>query len=155
MRVKTELKWDGDKVKILGKKVVNKSAFETGLIVEGQAKLLAPVAHGRLAASITTQSLTQSSGGGEDVISKPNKIGVVLVGTAVEYAPYVEFGTMAHTITAKGKGLSDGKSFFGKTVKHPGTAAQPFLRPAAGLSVGRILPLVRKLSKMIFGEYLR
>lgn len=52
-------------------------------------------------------------------------------GSWVDYAPYVEFDTKPHTITAKGKGLTNGKSWFGKTVQHPGTTAQPFLRPAA------------------------
>ena len=53
------------------------------------------------------------------------------IGTNVEYAPHVEFGTKAHQIKVKtAKVLSDGKKFFGKLVNHPGTTAQPFLRPA-------------------------
>ena len=152
MNVKTSLKWDGDVVKLRGKKVINKSSFETGLIVEGQAKLLCPVAGGRLAASITTQSLTQSSGAG---ISKPTKLGETHVGTNVEYAPHVEFGTVAHKISVKSKkALSDGKSVFGKTVNHPGTQEQPFLRPALALAKGKVLTIVKKNSKYIFGDYL-
>ncbi len=140
MKVESKLKWDGDIIKLRGKKVINKSAFETGLIIENQAAALCPVSPGggRLKASISTQSLTEGSKGGADTISKPNRVGVVLVGTPVDYAPHVEFGTVAHTITVKNaKVLSNGKKFFGKTVKHPGTNAQPFLRPAMDLSKGK------------------
>lgn len=45
-------------------------------------------------------------------------------------APFVEFGTRAHTITAKGrKSLSVGGLFF-QSVDHPGARPHPFMRPA-------------------------
>jgi|AntDeeMinimDraft_4_1070355.scaffolds.fasta_scaffold10797_1 hypothetical protein len=58
-----------------------------------------------------------------------------LVGTPVEYGPHVEYGTSAHTIEATG---SDPLTFKGQdgqwvskwSVDHPGTPAQPHLRPA-------------------------
>ena len=127
--VTTKLKWDGDVVKIRGQKVRNKSIFEIGLVVEGNAKQLAPVDTGRLAGSITTQSKDESSGGGADTISRPATDGVVLVGTAVEYAPYMEFGTSK-------------------------TDAQAFLRPALRLASGQELTIVKKNSKYYFGDYL-
>ena len=140
MRVKTDLKWDGDTIKLRGRKVVNKSVFETGLIVEGQAKVLAPKAEGRLAGSITTQSRTDGtfpSGKGSqagDVISKPSVDGVVYVGTPVNYAPYMEFGTIH-------------------------TPAQAFLRSALALAKGSQLTLVKakikNVSKYIFAEYIK
>lgn len=58
------------------------------------------------------------------------------------YAPDVEFGTPPHEIRIKTKKvLTDGKTFFGKVVQHPGTKAQPFMRPgyrAAKKKVKRI-----------------
>jgi HK97 gp10 family phage protein len=50
---------------------------QAGLIVEGQAKLNAPVDSGNLRSSITTEVKDEE----------------VIVGTNVEYAPYVEYGT--------------------------------------------------------------
>lgn len=45
-------------------------------------------------------------------------------------ARWVEYGTAAHTITAKDrKGLSFGGVFF-QSVQHPGARPKPFLRPA-------------------------
>lgn len=139
-------KWSGDLIKIQGKKVINKSSFETGLIVEGQAKLLAPKDTGHLAASITTQSKEEGTepeypmkyGKGSAIImsaskmriKKPNADGETYVGTPLEYAPYMEFGTVR-------------------------TDAQPFLRPALDLALGKVLTIVRKFGKYYFGEYLR
>jgi hypothetical protein len=48
-----------------------------------------------------------------------------------EYATHVEYGTKPHKIRVKNKQvLSDGKRIFGKEVQHPGTTAQPFIRPS-------------------------
>lgn len=51
----------------------------------------------------------------------------------VEYAIFVEFGTRAHVITAKNAGALywPGAAHPVKSVNHPGTPAQPFMRPAA------------------------
>lgn len=48
----------------------------------------------------------------------------------VFYAHFVEFGTRAHTIAAKGKGWLAFAGVFVKKVSHPGTAPKPFMRPA-------------------------
>ena len=91
--------WRGEEVKIKGKKVINKSAFEIGLVVEGQAKLLSPILSGRLAASITTQARlmgTQPKGKGAvptDLIGSPGSDMMIYVGTPVFYGPYIEYGT--------------------------------------------------------------
>jgi len=130
MDVTTKLKWDGDIIKIRGKKLVNKSAFEIGLIIEGYAKNLAPVKTGRLAASISTQSNKQGSASGADTISKPLTDDVVLVGTPVQYAPYMEYGTIR-------------------------ASAQPFLRPALDLAKGRAVTIINQEGKYIFGDYLK
>lgn len=55
------------------------------------------------------------------------------VGTDVDYAVYVEFGTKPHTIRSRGpwplRNPRTGQTF-GRVVHHPGTRAQPFLRSA-------------------------
>lgn len=57
-----------------------------------------------------------------------------VVGTPVEYAPYVEFGTGPHVIepdTAEALHWTEGgQDVFATRVMHPGTPAQPFFRPA-------------------------
>ena len=129
--------WRGRDVKIKGNKVSGKSVFETGLIVEGQAKLLTPVDTGRLAASITTQTKsdghTAPSGEGAvgtDVIAAPLIDNEAFVGTPVFYGPYQEFGTVR-------------------------SAAQPFLRPALALASGRTLTIFENNGRLEFREYLR
>lgn len=139
--------WHGDPVKIQGKKATGKTAFELGLIVEGQAKLLCPVDYGYLAASITVQSKTEGTeleapkadpskpkSFPHDVasfkkIDKPLDENEVLVGSAVDYAPYVEFGTFRMD-------------------------SHPFLRPALDLAKGKILTLLEKNGKFYFAGYL-
>lgn len=80
------------------------------------AKRLCPIDTGHLEDSITYEVLSWDH---------------AVVGTDVDYAASVEFGSAPHTIRAKNaKVLTDGKHVFGKTVRHPGTPAQPFLRPA-------------------------
>jgi len=127
--------WRGREVKIKGKKVVGKSAFEIGLIVEGQAKALAPKDTGRLRGSITTQSYNKGTdieapAESGDKISAPQSPDEVYVGTAVIYGPYQEFGTVRN-------------------------AAQSFLRPALDLARGRALTVIERNGRQEFKEYLR
>jgi HK97 gp10 family phage protein len=141
-------KSNASEVKYRGKQVVNKSSYEVGLIVEGQAKELAARKYGYLAASINTQSINngddvESPGkyaketppSGHDVstfrkITKPTDDKECLVGTAVDYAPYQEFGT----------------------IKMP---AQSFLRPAGDMAQGKVLTTVEINGKQQFKEYLK
>jgi hypothetical protein len=55
------------------------------------------------------------------------------IGTDVDYGLYVEVGTKPHTIRSKGpwplRNRRTGK-VFGPVAHHPGTRAQPYLRPA-------------------------
>lgn len=143
MNVKLEESWNGKTVKVRGKKAIGRSAFEIGLIIEGQAKRLTPVKYGYLRGSITTQTnetgtalenVNQQATGGKQpdrfqLIEKPNADGEVYVGTAVEYAMWVEFGTK----------------------KAP---AQPFLRPARDLAQGKALTIVENEGRKEFREYL-
>lgn len=62
--------------------------------------------------------------------------------TQAPYAWYVEFGTKPHIIKAKpGKSLKfqkDGKTIYAKQVRHPGTKAQPYVRPVIENWVSRL-----------------
>jgi len=152
VKVTVSSRWNGTPVKIAGKRVVGKSAFEIGFVVAGQAKALAPVDTGLLAASITVASSTEQTApdrpskftkgsgitrgaGGESqavfvpVIGKPTDDMEVLVGTPVDYGPHVEFGTV--------------RSY-----------AQPFLRPALDLAMGKTLTILQKHGRFEFAEYL-
>ena len=47
------------------------------------------------------------------------------------YGGWLEVGTNPHLISVKtAKVLTDGKTFFGKQVRHPGTAPHPYFKPA-------------------------
>ena len=103
-----------------------------GVFVTGEAQLRAPVDYGQLRASIHYRV-------GSDHVA---------IGTAVEYAPDVEYGTKPHVIRVKtAKVLTNGKDFFGKEVQHPGTRAQPFLRPAIDENRGRIINMFRAIMR--------
>lgn len=134
-KVTVESQWNGKPVKLAAKRVTGKSAFEIGLIVEGQASLLAPRKTGRLSGSVTTQASDhgtspRSPAGSSDVIQPPDDENEVLVGTAVFYGPHQEFGTVH-------------------------TDAQPFLRPALDLARGQALTVVQKNGRFEFREYLK
>jgi hypothetical protein len=144
------LKWEGQNIKIQGKKVSGQTAFGIGLVVEGEAKLLAAKRSGYLAASITTQAGTgegtepgnpaeYGSGIAEDgegysdaemTIQAPDTEDEVFIGTPLDYAPHVEFGTVR---------------------QH----AQPFLRPALALAKGETLTICKDKAKFYFKEYLQ
>jgi HK97 gp10 family phage protein len=137
MSIKTfvGMDWKGQEVKIQGKKVAGRSIYEVGLIIEGQAKALAPIKTGRLAGSITTQQSTGSPHGLEapatmaDIPDRPQSENEVIVGTNVNYSQHVEYGTV-------------------------NMDAQPFLRPAFDLAQGKVVEIVQRESKLHFKEYL-
>ena len=127
--------WKGNEVKIAGKRVTGKTMYEVGLVVEGQAKALAPVDTGRLRGSITTaayheRTTAQTPALWSDSIDPPDNDNEVLVGTALEYGPYIEFGTVR-------------------------SSAQPFLRPALDLAKGKTLTIMEKNGRMEFKEYMK
>lgn len=67
---------------------------------------------------------------------------VWVVGTPVEYSIDVEYGTDPHTIRADDAEYLhfyiDGEEIFIKEVDHPGTQAQPYMRPAAEVVRARL-----------------
>jgi HK97 gp10 family phage protein len=70
----------------------------------------------------------------------------VIIGPNTDYDNYVEFGTRPHKITAKpGKVLAfqaNGRTVIVKSVNHPGTKAQPYVRPAFDAWVTSLGPAV-------------
>lgn len=70
----------------------------------------------------------------EQVSNKLDDTDAALVGASADHAADVEFGTDPHTIEADdAEALHfelDGEEVFVKSVQHPGTEPQPFLRPA-------------------------
>jgi HK97 gp10 family phage protein len=88
------------------------------------AKSLTPVNTGRLRSSIV-----QVPSGGRFTFT-------VTIGTNVEYAADVEYGTAPHVIYPKDKKALfwPGAAHPVAKVNHPGTRAQPFMRPAVALA---------------------
>lgn len=140
--------WNGVDAKIQIAKAMHSTAFGLGLIVESQAKTLCTVDYGYLAASIMTASVDQQTSLDSPVakgdekhtfphsvnsfkeITPPRSTNEVLVGSAVDYASHVEFGTI-------------------------NSDSQPFLRPALDLAKGKKLTILEKESKKYFGDYLQ
>lgn len=146
-RISTSTKWAGESVKVLGHKVVFKSVWATALHVEQLAKNLCARNYGYLAASINAQMKDKG-----DKLESPTKYAKSTipathapatfktiqpptadneahVGTAVDYGPHVEYGTIKMD-------------------------AQPFLRPALDLAKGDVLEIVKAEGKNHFFKYL-
>lgn len=105
-------------------KYIKKEILNAGLLVERNAKENIRnnrnVNHGTLRRSVACNKVDDFS---------------VVIGTNIEYASFIEYGTRAHEIRPiNGKALKwkgpNGKYMFAKKVKHPGTKANPFLVPA-------------------------
>lgn len=109
-------------------KNVNRAGLRAGAKVYlDEVKTRIPKDSGQLAASarITTRAR------GDDISAS------VKVGNFVAwYAHLVEFGTRPHVIRAKPGGAMRFGSVEARTVHHPGTRAQPFMRPTADAKLG-------------------
>jgi HK97 gp10 family phage protein len=99
---------------------VKRAVDRTRIDVQNEARRRAPVNTGRLRSSI----VSRAEGSGRSV-------GYV-IGTNVSYAAAVEYGTSPHVIKPVNKRALywPGAAHPVAQVNHPGTAAQPFLRPA-------------------------
>ena len=130
MKIKSVIVQDhsADVLKALGNQTI-KALYECGLVAEGNAKLKCPVDTGNLRNSITC-TVVES----EDA---------VYIGTNVEYAPYVEFGT--------GKFYESGRQT-GWTINGPdgsrmttrGQKAKPFLRPALSEHIDQYRKIIQR-----------
>lgn len=117
------------------KKAAAKWLLQACILVEGQAVLLAPVSTSRLKQSI-------------DYIVDDDEL-VGYVGTNVDYAIYVEFGT--GEFAENGNGRKGGwmyKDPSGEWFFTKGMSPKPYLRPAFRQTKGQI----EALAKSIFGE---
>ena len=90
----TKIRWDDAMLA-----AAKRGLVKAGMIVEGQAVRLCPVDKGRLKGSITYATASERSNPkgiakADDGVSKPSDDYTLYVGTNVEYAPYVEYGTI-------------------------------------------------------------
>ena len=102
------------------------------LLVENQAKIDCPVDSGQLRSSIT-----------HSVDTSKNEI-VGIVGTNIEYAPYVEYGTGIWAVNGDGRqerwSYQDAEGNWHSTIgQHP----QPFLEPALAKKDKEIVKLFK------------
>lgn len=107
-------------------KEINTAIAKTILKIESAAKREAPVnkqtGGGNLRQSIKSRMTGKMSG---------------IVEVGAEYGIYVHEGTRPHMIRARTmKALANRRTnqFFGRTVNHPGTAANPFLQRAVDIA---------------------
>lgn len=116
------------------RKKIQKNLRRIGLKIVSEAKKRCPVDTGRLRNSIHSDLTSDGFG--------------IRVGTNVNYAPDVEFGTKPHTIKPKDSEAlrweDENGEHFAKKVEHPGTEAQPFLRPA----IDKVLNNTKKLNEV-------
>lgn len=84
-----------------------------------------------IAAEVSGMGVVASGGeGGVERVVDDKKIEGAVYSTS-GYGGHLETGTKPHIIEAKNASvLTDGKNFFGKIVHHPGTTAQPYIKPA-------------------------
>jgi hypothetical protein len=160
IKMTSSLTWNRDVLLLRAKKAMIGSVEELALTVEANAKLLCAVDKGIARASIhyVMKDHNGPNAGAKNtpIIKPPMEDNVALVGTVIEYGPDIEWGTGPHIIRAKNaKVLTDGKSFFGKEVNHPGTTAQPFMRPSIDFVKGKSLTIIQKNGKYYFKEYLK
>ena len=104
-----EQSWKGGEAKRMVQRAGSKGILAVGLAIERQATSLTPVDTGNLRGSLTTQQ----DGDG------------VIVGTNVDYAPFVEYGVY-------------------------GRPGQPYLRPAIDIIRGRAPEIVAEEGKREF-----
>ena len=104
-----EQSWKGGEAKRMVQRAGSKGILAVGLAIERQATSLTPVDTGNLRGSLATQK----DGDG------------VIVGTNVDYAPFVEYGTSR-------------------------SSAQPYLRPAIDIIRGRAPEIVAEEGKREF-----
>ena len=106
-----EFKWYGDKAIKSIDDAISKALEASALVVEGEAKALTPVDTGNLRNSITHEVEKNEA----------------RVGTNVEYAPFVELGTVK-------------------------MAAQPYLNPALEMNKGNIKKIFADALKEAVGD---
>ena len=131
--MKVEFRWHGDQWKKIMDRIGSTVEYAMGLHIEGIAKDYAPRDTGRLVGSITTAGRHQSSrvrspaDSGDAVQGTQDE---TVVGTNVEYATFVEYGTSRMD-------------------------PQAFLRPAIDTFKGEALEIARVNGRSEFAKYAR
>lgn len=113
--------------------IVNREFIPTaGNIVLGDAISNAPVDNGTLRGSITLQTEKD----------------LATIGTPLNYAPYVEYGTRPHPINSAVKIKGVGWRYIGQ---HPGTTEQPYMRPAIDNNRKKLIKLWQSIFRRVYG----
>ena len=132
-----------------------------GTELQARAVDLCPSRTGRLASSITyatgkAHSTPRPPAKPEDGIdARMVDPGELVVGTRVEYAGFVEFGTGPHIIRPRDKKALwwEGAAHPVSEVHHPGTPADPFFRQAVAQTRGTIGRLLKQCLVEELGRY--
>lgn len=75
-------------------------------------------------------------------------------GADVFYAHMIEFGTKAHTITARNGGMLAFGGGFHKSVEHPGIKPKPFMRPALDTQATRaVIAVANAIKKRLLKKH--
>lgn len=90
-------------------KAIQSALVGLGKIGVTQARAMCPVDTGKLRASITWKTKKEAGKIGKtaediqeaDIVETPEKDGILIIGTNVEYAPYVEYGSEKRNILPK------------------------------------------------------
>lgn len=124
-----------------------RSAMEKGAAeIVDMMKRLAPVEDGDLRDSIDWN--WTEKGGGVPLPEGNERIVIHAGDERAWYARLVEFGTAPHTIAMKRKSImSDGETFYGKEVQHPGSTAHPFFYPAYRTNRKRVKDRIRRATR--------
>lgn len=139
-------------------RAIDASLEAVGILVQGQVTELVPIDTGRLKGSITYATSTAKSeprtpATSADAVKHDGSENTVLVGTNVEYAPYVEFGTGIYGPKGAPYEIKpkDAKALYWKgaahpvkRVVHPGSPAKPFLRRGLELTKPDIPKVFKK-----------
>lgn len=120
----------------VARNAVARAVYAGAVIVRNDARTRVTVKSGKLKRSIRIKRKRARRGSFEVIYSVyPKEF----------YGHFVELGTKAHDIKPKNKGIvalgKDGR--LGKLVKHKGSKAKPFLRPAFEENVPRIIEAMR------------
>ena len=134
----TTLEWHGEKIKKESNSQIAKAMLQIGLLVQASATYRAPVDLGNLKNSIQIEAEARE----------------VTIGTNVEYAPYLEFGTGIYA--EKGDGRKTPWMYFNRKLNTylwtRGNKPQPFLRPALDENVERIKTLIANALNSAFRQ---
>lgn len=81
----------------------------------------------------------------------------IIIGPDTPYASYVEFGTKPHQIKPKKPGgvlvfNAGGQKVYARVVNHPGTKAQPFVRPAFDAWAKSLGPMVAEANVKVMTD---